>query len=424
MPPFYAGGRAPRGRPSSRPGRGRDLRLGPTLEYALETCPSLGCSARPPWWSACRPNTTSPPSYRTNQCFLDADGRFQPSVYVADGSADLFCVESLMLREGLTVEPFGTRPGERARAGSATATSCAWAGSSSSPPSLPHEIGFVLGGRVDYNVTYAPQFSPRVALVAPFRAGFYSKAQFSSGFVYPAFLYRTGNSLSDYQGNPDIQPAVDPHGRGAARLEERDAADRAERLLQRRLAGSSPSICRATPAPGNTSSPTRATCRWSGWRRRRCSGCWADGCLVDLQGTYARPLSGTSADFLVDDQLGGPSKYPSCSAGWCCRPSPVTGLRLTWTPASARASSRPSPPRCVRGDHRHRRASLGPWRPSDFDTREMTWALTVTFAFGNAGGWKASATNLLNRRAYRPGSVLVPYLAEGRRLNAGLSVSF
>src|SRR4029079_18155053 len=71
---------------------------------------------------------------------------------------------------------------------------------------LPRDIGVVLGGRVDYNVTYAPQFSPRVALVAPIGRGFYAKAQWASGFVYPAFLYRTGNSLSDYQGNPDIQP--------------------------------------------------------------------------------------------------------------------------------------------------------------------------------------------------------------------------
>ena len=33
-------------------------------------------------------------------------------------------------------------------------------------------------------------------------------------------------------------------------------------------------------------------------------------------------------------------------------------------------------------------------------------------------------SNLLDRRAYRPGSVLVPYLAEGRRLLLRLSHDF
>ena len=73
---------------------------------------------------------------------------------------------------------------------------------------LPHDVGLVAGGRVDYNVTYAPQFSPRLAVVAPLGGGLYSKVQWATGFVYPAFLYRTGNSLSDYHGNPDIVEAT------------------------------------------------------------------------------------------------------------------------------------------------------------------------------------------------------------------------
>ena len=143
--------------------------------------------------------------YRINQCFLDRDGRFQPSVYLEDGGSDLFCVESLMLREGLNIDAFGTvRESGQSRFGDGDELRLG--GFFQLTTFLPNEVGIVLGGRVDYNVTYAPQFSPRLALVAPLLGGFYSKAQFSSGFVYPAFLYRNGNSLSDYQGNPDIRP--------------------------------------------------------------------------------------------------------------------------------------------------------------------------------------------------------------------------
>src|SRR5206468_2991955 len=103
--------------------------------------------------------------YQSTQCFVDKDRKFGPSVYGRDdrlGGADLMCLETLMLREGLTVDASGAiqesgkhplfGDGDEVRLGSFFQLTTFF----------PGEVGLVLGGRVDYNVTYAPQFSPRV----------------------------------------------------------------------------------------------------------------------------------------------------------------------------------------------------------------------------------------------------------------------
>ncbi len=50
---------------------------------------------------------------------------------------------------------------------------------------------------------------------------------------------------------------------------------------------------------------------------------------LDLQGSYARPLASTSPDFLVEGQLGGPTKYPELLGMAVLSATPLTGLRLT-----------------------------------------------------------------------------------------------
>jgi hypothetical protein len=109
-----------------------------------------------------------------------------------------------MLREGVSVDAFGTiretggsrfGDGDELRLGSFFQLTTF----------LPHQVGLLLGGRVDYNVTYTPQFTP-ASRSAPLAGRLLFESAVSSAFVYPAFLYRNGNSLSDYSGNPDIQP--------------------------------------------------------------------------------------------------------------------------------------------------------------------------------------------------------------------------
>ena len=129
MPPFYASA-ASEGTSVIYAWSGRDLRLGPTLEYAIET-PQLGIFSQTALVVGLQAEYDVASDYRINQCFLDRDGRFQPSVYLEDGGSDIFCVESLMLREGLNIDAFGTVREIGPAAGSATATSCGWAASSS-----------------------------------------------------------------------------------------------------------------------------------------------------------------------------------------------------------------------------------------------------------------------------------------------------
>jgi outer membrane receptor protein involved in Fe transport len=60
----------------------------------------------------------------------------------------------------------------------------------------------------------------------------------------------------------------------------------------------------------------------------------------------------------------------------------------------------------------------------NYDTREFT--LNAAASYQLAPNWSAdlAASNVLNRRTYRPGSVLVPYLADGRRLSLTLHYRF
>ena len=205
-PAFYAGA-ARELTPVISGWSGHDLRLGPTLEYAVDlrdrwlfrqTTLVVGTQAE----------YDVAGGYNASKCFVDTEGRFPPSVYTgADGSgaADLYCVESLFLREGLIIEPFGgIRESERSRFGDGDEVRLGGVLPADHLVAPRPGPGGGRPRRLQHHLR--PQLSPRLALVAPIGAGLYTKAQFSSGFVYPAFLYRTGNALSEYQGNPDIKP--------------------------------------------------------------------------------------------------------------------------------------------------------------------------------------------------------------------------
>ena len=305
---------------------GHDLRLGPTLEYAIDL-PDRWVFRQTTLVVGTQAEYDVAGDYNTTQCFVDTEGRFPPSVYTgADGSgaADLYCVESLFLREGLIIEPFGgIRESGRSRFGDGDEVRLG--GFFQLTTSLPHDMGLVVGGRVDYNITYSPQFSPRLALVAPIAAGFYTKAQFSSGFVYPAFLYRTGNALSDYQGNPDIEPQ-------SIRTVEALIGWKGE-STRTELSAYYNDVSRFITYDVAWNART-GEYRFSnqGDLDRGAGGdgpaLLSDRLLLDLQATVAHPLSGTSEQFLVDGQLGGPSKYPTFLGRAMISVVPFSRLRL------------------------------------------------------------------------------------------------
>ena len=147
--------------------------------------------------------------------------------------------------------------------------------------------------------------------------------------------------------------------------------------------------------------------------------------LVDLQGTYARPLGGTSQRFIIDGELGGPTKYPSLLARAAVSFSPLQRLRLS-VDGSFSTKVKQTIATEVQFD-------LVPATDGEahttlpaqtFDTREIPLNASASYGVTSRLRLEIGGTNLLNRRAYRPGSVLIPYLAEGRRLTLGLTYDF
>jgi hypothetical protein len=422
MPNFYAKA-ADEGTPVIYAWSGRDLRLGPTLEYSVET-PSLGILGQTSVVVGVQAEYDVAFDYRTNQCYVDKDARFPPSVYVGvNGGADLYCLESFMLREGIEVDAFGTiretgssrfGDGDELRLGSFFQLTTF----------LPHQVGLVLGGRVDYDVTYAPQFSPRVAISAPLQGGFYSKAQFSSAFVYPAFLYRNGNSLSDYSGNPDIQPqslrsveALLGWKGDTVRTELNGYYNDLSRFITFDL----PRNARSGQYLFSNQGDLRVIGLEGTSKFRFLSGRLS----LDLQGSYAHPLASTDPQFLVDGQLGGPTKYPTLMGMAILSLSPAAGLHLTVDGSLGSSIKQVIAEEVKYSGITGTDGLVYQTRPaSEFDTSEVKLGFSAAYSFASRWRLELSGSNLLNRRAYRPGSVLIPYLGEGRRVSAGLSVGF
>jgi outer membrane receptor protein involved in Fe transport len=405
---------------------GRDFRISPAFEYSLEL-PDRWIFRQSTVVAGVQGQYDVAAGYQTTQCFVDGEHRFNPSVFARDdnlNAADLVCQEGLMLREGLTVDAFGAirqdshapiyGDGDEVRIGSFLQLSS----------TLPRDIGFVLGGRVDYNVTYAPQFSPRVALVAPIYRGLYAKVQLSSGFVYPAFLYRTGNALSDYQGNPDIQPQRIRTLEGLVGFKN----DRMRAELSGYYNDVTDFITFDLPLNARTGQfkfSNQGSIRIAGAEGTALFRFWGGRLLADLQGTYARPQGGTSEQFLVDGELGGPSKYPQLMGRAVVSAMPLHRLRLT---ADASVSSRVKQTIAREVQFEQIPGTDGlPYSTQDgaeFDTRMLLLGASANFTVTDRWQARLSGNNLLNHRFYRPGSVLIPYLAEGRRLLLSISYQF
>jgi outer membrane receptor protein involved in Fe transport len=402
---------------------GRDVRLSPALEYSLEL-PDVWIFRQNAVVVGVQPEYDVASSYRATHCYVDKKKLYNPSIYESPGSPDVFCVESLMLREGLTIDSFGgiQKQGNPPRFGDGDELRL---GSFFQLTSfLPRDVGIVLGGRVDYNVTYAPQFSPRVALVAPLARGFYAKVQWARGFVYPAFLYRTGNSLSDYQGNPAIQPQSIETAEGLIGFKND--------LMRSELNGYYNSVSRfitydlpLNARTGQFKFSNEGDLKVVGVEATSLFRFLEGRLLVDLQGTFARPLSGTSPQFLVDGQLGGPTKYPQLIGRAVISAMPTRRLRLT---LDGTASSRVKQTIAPEVQFQNVTGSDGlPYSTLDastFDTRELTLDALASYSLGDRWKVQVTASNLLDRRAYRPGSVLIPYLAEGRRVLFSLTYGY
>ncbi|MGA9522573.1 MAG: TonB-dependent receptor [Myxococcaceae bacterium] len=401
---------------------GRDIRISPSLEYAVNI---------PDFWiftgtgivAGFQPEYDIASDYSMTRCFLDSERNFAPSIYATQGGDDVFCTDGVMLREGMAIDAFGgitqtegslMGDGDELRLGTFLQLTT----------TLPRNVGLVVGGRLDYNLVYSPQFSPRVALVAPLSGGLYSKAQYASSFVYPAFLYRTGNSLSDYQGNPEIEPQSIDTFEGLlgfknnfVRAELSGYYNRVRRFITFDLSRNSKTGQYKFSNQGDLDIVgVEATALMS----------FNEGRLtVNLHGTYAHPLPSTSDLFLVDGKLGGPTKFPELMGGVVVTYNPWKALQLTvGTLYSAPVRQNIAVEAQFDGIEGTDGQVYSSLPADEYDTLVLDLNASVTYSF--LEDWKVgvTASNILNRRAYRPGSVLVPYLAEGRIVTASLSRQF
>jgi outer membrane receptor protein involved in Fe transport len=423
-PMFYAAA-SREGVPAVYGWSGRDVRTGASLEYSVQL-PDLGFLRRTSVVAGAQSEYNIATDYHTTSCFVDDGARFPPSIYTGapSGGSDLFCLESLMLREGLTVDRLGAitgmngggwGDGDELRLGAFAQLSTF----------LPGKIGVVMGGRLDYNFTYRPQLSPRVALVAPIGRGFYAKAQFSSAFVYPAFLYRNGNALSEYQGNPDIAPQYVKTFEALLGLKVGDQMRAEVTFYYNDLSGFITFDPLQNARTGRYLFSNQGDLRIAGVEATTQFRFANQRLALDLHGTFARPLASTSDRFLVDGALGGPSKYPEATGMVVIGGSVTADLELMVDASfSTRVKQSIAPEIRYDGVPGTDGQPYATEPASGFETRDFTLGVRAMYTLPWRFELEASATNLLDRRAHRPGSVLMPYSVEGRRIRLALSYRF
>ena len=394
------------------------MRLNPALEYSVEL-PDLVLPQNT-LVAGVQAEYDVASEYHATHCFVDKDHRFNPSVYEAPRlGADLFCVESLMLREGLTVDSFGELhqqgkaplfgDGDELRIGSFFQLTT----------TLPHDIGVVLGGRVDYNGP-TRRSSAREWRWWPLRARRLLEGAVQLGLRLP------GVPLPHRQ-LPLRLPGQPHHPAAVVRTVEAWSVGRATGCAPR--SGYYNEVSRfitfdlpLSARTGQFKFSNEGDLLSSAPRGPRCSASSRGSCCGPAG--HPRPAAGRhQRAFLVDGQLGGPTKYPQLIGGRRSRACP-SRLRLTSTAhqlAVKQTIAREVQFQGITGSDGLPHSTLD---ASQFDTRELTFDALASFNLTDRWRVAATATNLLDRRAYRPGSVLIPYLAEGRRVIFTLSYGY
>jgi len=289
---------------------------------------------------------------------------------------------------------------------------------------LPHNIGVVLGGRVDYHPDFGAQFNPRVSLVAPIAWGLYAKAQFSQADVYPAFLYRNGNARSDFIGNPGIRPqaittyeALIGFSKLFMRLEVNGYINQVRDFIAYDVQENARTGKYRFTNQGNLDlGGAEATLQLTAWQKRL---------AFDMSASFTKALSSSDPQFLVNGELGGPSKFPEFIGALIVNFTPVpylnfnvsgiyTGPISTNIPAEVRFSD-------IQGtDGMNYTSKVA----SAYAIQSFTLNANAYWTF--LKHWRVTATveNMTNARYYRPGSVLVPYLMPGTVFSGALAFRY
>ena len=415
---------------------GKDLRIRPSVEYAVRL-PFHRIFQETTIYSGFDLQYNNAHSYSMSRCYVDSQNVYAPSPYVDLNAPDLYCTEQMMLRSSLNVDSLGnlTRTkfpnlygdADEYRLGAFLQLSAY----------LPHKIGLIAAGRIDFHPIFGPRVSPRVALVAPIAWGFYAKAQFSSAFVYPALLYQIGNSLSDYVGNPDIRPqstntfeALLGFAKSSVRIEADFYYNQVKDFIAFDLARNARTGKYRFANQGNLDVlGVEATARVALWKERlRFSASFG----------HAIPMENSSPGLVFDKQFTGPTKFPTYMATLNADVSPWPFLSLQtglfYVSQVSPYFYREQQFQDIQGTDGQLYTSRA---GSDYPTEAVTWDLHVRFE-GKPSMTRSPRVNavlskimlafgmqnVVGSQVYRPGSVLVPYAQPNRVIFANVGIHF
>ena len=405
---------------------GKDLRLRPSLEYAVKL-PYHRFFKETTIYAGVDAQYNNAHSYAMSRCAVDTEQQYAPSPYVGLDAPDLYCTEQMMLNQGLNVDTLGnlTQTKQTPLAGDADEFRV---GTFLQLSALfPRKIGLVLAARLDHHPAFGPRFSPRVALVAPIVWGFYGKAQFSQAFIYPALVYQVGNSLSDYAGNPDIRPQTvntveflvglaKPNVRIEASFHHNEVHDFIGFDLVRNA------------RTGKYRFSNQGKLYVSGIDVTAQLNLWKERLRANAGFEYTIPTPSSSPGFSYTGEMDGTSKFPRYMAILALDFSPWSFLH--WHNGVFFVSQ--VSPHFVAEQQFHgvegTDGQVYSSRPSgDYPTQAVTWDFLLTFE-GKPGMTRSvqanrvlsklrvgfGMQNVIGQQVYRPGSVLVPYLQPNR----------
>jgi outer membrane cobalamin receptor len=363
--------------------------------------------------------------YTAGRCFVDQANRYvQPSPYAASATTDVHCLRELMFDQGLVIDPYGRltnskRPhfgnGDEVRLGAFLQLSTF----------IQEKVGLVIGGRFDHHLQFGPSLSPRVSVVLPLVSGGYAKAQYARAFVYPAFLYTTTNALSEYEGQANIKPqSIDTFElllglkKGFLRAEVNGYLNQVHDFITFNLARNAQT--------GRYIVSNQGKVDVLGLEASVLASLFEGRLALNLGGSFAKPLGSTDPAFLVNGALGGPTKFPTWMGTAIASYSPWKPLAVTGTfRYNSTVQSQLAPQTRFTGVTGTDGLPISSKEAGEYRTEAAVFDVGATLTWPTKR-WRFSflLTNLTDERYYQPGAVLVPYLAEGRRLTGSVAYDF
>lgn len=395
---------------------GEELRFGLSLEYALDlgdlaffqaTTLLAGLSAQ----------YDVAYNYQLSYCKPDPNSIHPPGAYdEKETGHDYVCYQGApLLDEGAAVDKWGNLL-HRDKSFLGNGDDMLLGGFLHLYTRLPWNVGLTLGGRVDFNPDYDPVLTPRVALVKPISKEFYVKGLFSSAFVYPPFLYRTGNRQAGIIGNPNMDP---------------QSIQTLEMLLGFRI-----SMLRLelNAYYNNVSNFITYDDQQLANTRQYFFDNYGDLHIFGMEGTAtifllnglldarlsascAVPLDATDDRFEVNGQLGGPSKYPPYFGSFILNGRPIEGLEISLSGAYvAPAEFRLAQGNTFIGVQGTDGRIYSTQAAEDYDTGSFFLDLRASYTLFESYRLSVLAKNLLGSEWRMTGATMVPYVTEGRQV--------